>query len=69
VDLVKDTARLEAAYNDAAGVTARFNLNLLRVMNRRLGAGFRLDAFGTSPTTASGPGSRCACARAPRAPG
>ena len=45
VDLVKDTARLEAAYNDAAGVTARFNLNLLRVINRRLGAGFELDAF------------------------
>jgi L-histidine N-alpha-methyltransferase len=45
VDLVKDTARLEAAYNDAAGVTARFNLNLLRVMNRRLGAGFDVDAF------------------------
>jgi L-histidine N-alpha-methyltransferase len=45
VDLVKDTARLEAAYNDAAGVTARFNLNLLRVVNRRLGAGFELDAF------------------------
>jgi L-histidine N-alpha-methyltransferase len=45
VDLVKDTARLQAAYNDAAGVTARFNLNLLRVMNRRLGADFELDAF------------------------
>jgi L-histidine Nalpha-methyltransferase len=45
VDLVKDRARLEAAYNDAAGVTARFNLNLLRVMNRRLGATFELDAF------------------------
>jgi L-histidine Nalpha-methyltransferase len=45
VDLVKETARLEAAYNDAAGVTARFNLNLLRVMNRRLGAAFELDAF------------------------
>ena len=45
MDLVKDTATLEAAYNDAAGVTARFNLNLLRVMNRRLGADFDVDAF------------------------
>ena len=45
MDLVKDAARLHAAYNDAAGVTARFNLNLLRVMNRRLRAGFELDAF------------------------
>ena len=45
VDLVKDTARLEAAYNDAAGVTGRFNLNILRVLNERLGADFDLDAF------------------------
>lgn len=45
VDLVKDHARLEAAYNDAAGVTARFNLNILRVVNERLGADFDLSAF------------------------
>jgi L-histidine Nalpha-methyltransferase len=45
VDLVKDTARLEAAYNDAAGVTARFNLNILRVLNNRLGADFDLADF------------------------
>jgi L-histidine N-alpha-methyltransferase len=45
VDLVKDTARLEAAYNDTAGVTAEFNRNLLRVLNRRLGATFEVDAF------------------------
>jgi L-histidine N-alpha-methyltransferase len=45
LDLVKDTARLEAAYNDAAGVTARFNLNLLQVMNDRLDADFDLGAF------------------------
>jgi L-histidine N-alpha-methyltransferase len=45
VDLVKDKARLEAAYNDAAGVTARFNLNILRVLNARLGADFDLAAF------------------------
>ena len=44
-DLVKDTARLEAAYDDAAGVTAAFNLNVLSVLNRRLGADFDLDAF------------------------
>ena len=44
-DLVKDTARLEAAYDDAAGVTAAFNLNVLSVVNRRLGADFDLDAF------------------------
>jgi L-histidine Nalpha-methyltransferase len=45
VDLVKDKARLEAAYNDAAGVTARFNLNIFRVLNERLGANFDLAAF------------------------
>jgi dimethylhistidine N-methyltransferase len=45
VDLVKDTAVLNAAYNDAAGVTAAFNLNLLRRMNDELGADFDLDAF------------------------
>ncbi|MEH3023506.1 MAG: L-histidine N(alpha)-methyltransferase [Pseudomonas oryzihabitans] len=36
VDLVKDRARLDAAYNDAAGVTARFNLNLLERIRREL---------------------------------
>ena len=40
VDLVKDPARLHAAYNDSAGVTAEFNLNILRVLNDRLGADF-----------------------------
>ena len=45
VDLVKDVARLEAAYNDAAGVTAEFNRNILLVMNERLGADFDPDAF------------------------
>jgi L-histidine Nalpha-methyltransferase len=40
VDLVKDPARLHAAYNDAAGVTAEFNRNILRVLNDRLGADF-----------------------------
>ena len=45
VDLKKDTARLNAAYNDARGVTAEFNLNLLARMNRELGANFDLSAF------------------------
>lgn len=45
VDLVKDPARLEAAYNDAAGVTAEFNRNILRHINDALGADFDLDAF------------------------
>ncbi len=45
VDLVKDENLLNAAYNDAAGVTAAFNLNLLARMNRELGANFDLDAF------------------------
>ena len=44
-DLVKDTAVLEAAYNDSAGVTAEFNKNVLSVLNRELGADFDLDAF------------------------
>jgi L-histidine N-alpha-methyltransferase len=44
-DLVKDRARLEAAYNDSAGVTAEFNKNVLAVLNNELGANFDLDAF------------------------
>jgi L-histidine Nalpha-methyltransferase len=44
-DLVKEAARLEAAYNDASGVTAEFNKNVLQVLNRELGADFDLDAF------------------------
>ena len=43
VDLVKDTATLEAAYDDPLGVTAAFNLNLLLHLNRLLGADFRLE--------------------------
>ena len=39
------SARLNAAYNDAAGVTAAFNRNVLRVLNRELGADFEPDAF------------------------
>ena len=44
-DLVKDPRVIEAAYNDAAGVTAEFNLNILRVMNRELDADFDASAF------------------------
>jgi dimethylhistidine N-methyltransferase len=45
VDLVKDAAILNAAYDDAAGVTGRFNLNVLTRMNRELGADFDVPAF------------------------
>jgi L-histidine N-alpha-methyltransferase len=44
-DLVKEAERLEAAYDDAAGITAEFNKNVLEVLNRELGADFDLDAF------------------------
>jgi L-histidine Nalpha-methyltransferase len=44
-DLVKDPAVLEAAYDDSQGVTAEFNLNMLRVLNRELDADFDLDNF------------------------
>jgi L-histidine Nalpha-methyltransferase len=45
VDLVKDTSVLNAAYNDAAGITARFNLNLLTRVNRELNGSFDLTSF------------------------
>lgn len=45
VDLRKDRATLETAYNDRAGVTAAFNLNVLTRFNRELGADFDLTAF------------------------
>ncbi len=44
-DLVKDVDVLEAAYNDAAGVTAEFNRNVLHVLNRELGADFDAALF------------------------
>ncbi|MCH9667274.1 MAG: L-histidine N(alpha)-methyltransferase [Actinomycetia bacterium] len=44
-DLVKDAGRLVRAYDDSAGVTARFNRNVLAVVNRELGADFDVDAF------------------------
>ncbi|MBT8131851.1 MAG: L-histidine N(alpha)-methyltransferase [Gammaproteobacteria bacterium] len=45
VDLKKDKATLERAYNDEAGVTAAFNLNILTRINRELEADFDVDAF------------------------
>jgi L-histidine N-alpha-methyltransferase len=45
VDLVKDPARIEAAYNDSAGVTAAFNRNILHVINRELHADFEPKRF------------------------
>lgn len=44
-DLHKDKDILEAAYNDSQGITAAFNLNILRHLNRRFGANFVLDRF------------------------
>jgi L-histidine Nalpha-methyltransferase len=44
-DLVKDTGRLVRAYDDAAGVTAEFNRNVLRVINKELSADFDVDEF------------------------
>ena len=45
IDLQKDRETLEAAYNDADGTTAKFNLNLLRRINRELDGDFCLDQF------------------------
>ena len=45
VDLVKEETALLAAYDDAVGVTAAFNLNLLARLNRELGADFNLESF------------------------
>ena len=45
VDLQKDAATIEDAYNDSKGITAEFNLNMLRHLNREYGADFQLDKF------------------------
>jgi uncharacterized SAM-dependent methyltransferase len=45
IDLIKDAERLESAYDDAKGVTAAFNLNLLRRINRELDADFDVERF------------------------
>ena len=45
VDLVKDTGKLEAAYNDSSGVTSEFNRNILHVINRAVDADFQPENF------------------------
>ncbi len=45
IDLVKDVTELEAAYNDSAGVTAEFNLNILNAVNHHLDGNFDTNAF------------------------
>ena len=45
LDRVKDSEVLEQAYDDAEGITAQFNLNVLKVLNTRLGGNFRLENF------------------------
>ncbi len=49
LDLKKDPAVIRAAYDDAAGITARFNLNLLERINRELGGDFDTSAFSHQP--------------------
>lgn len=49
VDLIKSASVVLPAYNDKAGVTREFNLNLLRRMNRELGANFNLEQFEHTP--------------------
>jgi len=55
-DLQKDPAVIDAAYNDSAGVTAAFNLNMLRHLNRVFGSDFDLDAFEHRATYRPGEG-------------
>jgi uncharacterized SAM-dependent methyltransferase len=63
-DLVKDPAVLVAAYDDAAGVTAEFNKNILHVLNTELGADSTRTTSITWPSGTPAPsGSRCGCAR------
>ena len=50
VDLQKDPDIIDRAYNDSAGVTAEFNLNMLRHLNNNYGANFDLDSFEHSAT-------------------
>ncbi len=45
LDMVKDTSMLESAYNDSSSVTAKFNMNILKRLNRELNANFDLDLF------------------------
>jgi L-histidine N-alpha-methyltransferase len=57
LDLKKDPATILAAYNDKAGITREFNLNLLRRINRELQADFDMDQFGHFPVYDPGTGS------------
>ena len=68
VDLRKDAARIEAAYNDAQGVTAAFNRNMLLVLNHELGVGLRSVARSSTGRSTSRwrTGSRCISCRAGR---
>ena len=61
IDLVKDQAVLDAAYDDALGVTAAFNLNVLRHVNRLLGSDFDIRAMAPCRLLqrAARAGSRC----------
>jgi dimethylhistidine N-methyltransferase len=49
LDLIKDESIIGPAYNDSKGVTSEFNLNLLKRINRELGANFNVDSFCHSP--------------------
>jgi L-histidine Nalpha-methyltransferase len=55
-DLKKDPATILSAYNDAAGITKAFNLNLLHRINRELGGNFRVDQFSHYPVYDPGTG-------------
>ncbi len=59
LDLKKDPAVIRAAYNDAAGVTAAFNLNLLHRINSELDADFDLDQYRHAPEYNPGTGAAC----------
>ena len=69
VDLKKDKAVLDAAYDDAQGVTAAFNLNLLARINRELGGDFQLPALPAQGVLRRAPagGSRCTSRACPPA--
>ena len=54
VDLKKDPAVIEAAYNDRAGVTAEFTLNMLARLNREIGSNFELSAFAHALSSRTG---------------
>lgn len=63
LDLQKDPAVIRAAYDDAAGHTRDFNLNLLRRINNELGANFDLDAFTHAPEYDPETGAACSYLR------